>query len=716
MSQKEKLRKKKFLRNKKSFIFITILCMGIGFAFLTSNLTITGNTSVSGNKWSVYFTNVQVNEASVEASVVPTTNGTSTTSINYTVTLDKPGDFYEFTVDAVNDGTIDAMIENINMTNLDSDVAKYLSYTATYLDGTTLTEKDVLEKNTLETYKIRVEYKKDVVASDLDETGINLTLYFEVKYVQSNVVPTNKFVDLIKDDALSDETINFTENATDTNGKGIFVVNDTKNDDNPIYYYRGNIENNNALFAGYCWKIVRTTDTGGVKLLYNGSPKNLYQSNIKLEESSYTNITNDSNYPYTFDNTNKFWTNNTIIKDSYASISFSVNVAGDYILQYEIGEQDNIYIRKGWDNIDIDNSKNTGTVSFYNLKPTDNISIYYEKKTEESSEINFSIGLGSEKKGISCNNVKEESGIDNASFNNPNNSLGKVGYMYGNNYAYNSISKTGNKVYGKSYTYENGAYTLVDYKTSYIPDADYHYTCLNTETQCNELAYIYLIYGNFLYYIKLKDGKSLDDEIAEMFENKNDSTIKGLIDEWFESTFLTYFTNLRKDYNNYLEDSIWCNDRSISRYGGWDPNGGTLDKTLVFGANSRLQNGTPILSCPNKKDSFTVNETTTGNGALTYPVGLLTTDEVVLAGDSYNKSSTSTTYLYTGQYWATMTPSHYGIVDAYVYSINPSDGNLYVGTVGNNYSIRPAISVSSNVGVKKGTTGTFSNPYEFIIQ
>ena len=42
---------------------------------------------------------------------------------------------------------------------------------------------------------------------------------------------------------------------------------------NPVYYYKGNVENNNVLFAGFCWKIVRTTETGGVKIVYNGVQK-----------------------------------------------------------------------------------------------------------------------------------------------------------------------------------------------------------------------------------------------------------------------------------------------------------------------------------------------------------------------------------------------------------------------------------------------------------
>ncbi len=60
--------------------------------------------------------------------------------------------------------------------------------------------------------------------------------------------------------------------SSDTNGKGIYIRASTKNDKYPVYYYRGNISNNNVKFAGFCWKIVRTTATGGIKMIYNGSP------------------------------------------------------------------------------------------------------------------------------------------------------------------------------------------------------------------------------------------------------------------------------------------------------------------------------------------------------------------------------------------------------------------------------------------------------------
>ncbi len=66
--------------------------------------------------------------------------------------------------------------------------------------------------------------------------------------------------------------INFANTSSSTNGQGLYVFKPTVNDTNPIYYYRGAVTDNNVLFGGFCWKIVRTTKTGGTKLIYNGIP------------------------------------------------------------------------------------------------------------------------------------------------------------------------------------------------------------------------------------------------------------------------------------------------------------------------------------------------------------------------------------------------------------------------------------------------------------
>ena len=72
----------------------------------------------------------------------------------------------------------------------------------------------------------------------------------------------------------SSSGINFKQISSDTNGKGIYKQASSKDTTFPILYYRGAVDNNNLLFANFCWKIVRTTETGGIKLIYNGAPSN----------------------------------------------------------------------------------------------------------------------------------------------------------------------------------------------------------------------------------------------------------------------------------------------------------------------------------------------------------------------------------------------------------------------------------------------------------
>ena len=116
------------------------------------------------------------------------------------------------------------------------------------------------------------------------------------------------------------------------------------------------------------------------------------------------------------------------------------------------------------------------------------------------------------------------------------------------------------------------------------------------------------------------------------------STIKQAIDKWYAGTTL-------KD-NDLIADQIFCNDRSASstQTAAWTSTGATY----YYGAYGRLDsNKTPILTCPTASDKFTV-DASNGNGALTYPVGLITADEIVLAGEKYGTGN-STYYLYTNQ-------------------------------------------------------------------
>ena len=114
---------------------------------------------------------------------------TSDTEVEFHVNLKKPGDFYEFTIEARNDGTIDAMINSVSKKLNGTEITTlpaYLDYTVTYEDDIEIQDNHLLAAESLETYKIRVEYKSNISASDLPSTAQSLSLSFGVEYVQSD--------------------------------------------------------------------------------------------------------------------------------------------------------------------------------------------------------------------------------------------------------------------------------------------------------------------------------------------------------------------------------------------------------------------------------------------------------------------------------------------------------------------------------------------------
>ena len=180
---------KKAKKRTMYLLLLLILFISVGYAILQSNLTITGTTSIQDSKWDIHWNNVVITEGSVSTSNADkaTIDNTKTT-VNYNIVLDKPGDFYEFTVDAVNAGTIDGMIDvissklnNVEITTLPA----YLNYSITYSDGVPLQKNQELKANASETYKVRIEYKRDIEASQLPETTQTLNLSFSVTYKQA---------------------------------------------------------------------------------------------------------------------------------------------------------------------------------------------------------------------------------------------------------------------------------------------------------------------------------------------------------------------------------------------------------------------------------------------------------------------------------------------------------------------------------------------------
>ena len=210
-------------KNIKLAVLVLILLLGIGFAALTATLKIDGTVNVAKTTWDVHFENVSITEGSVTANPAPTSNNTTTTEMTYTINFTKPGDFYEFTVDIVNDGTIDAMVDVIaNKTyasNGTTEIAlpTYLTSTVTYSDGIAIQPNQELLHGESETIKVRVEFKKDISVSDLPSSG-DTTIVFklneEYKQKDENSKPVRKEADF-EEDTWEDMIIAYDSGLTD---------------------------------------------------------------------------------------------------------------------------------------------------------------------------------------------------------------------------------------------------------------------------------------------------------------------------------------------------------------------------------------------------------------------------------------------------------------------------------------------------------------------
>ena len=190
--------------------------------------------------------------------------------------------------------------------------------------------------------------------------------------------------------------------------------------------------------------------------------------------------------------------------------------------------------------------------------------------------------------------------------------------------------------------------------------------------------------------------------------NATNSTIKGVIDTWYKN-------NLNTNYGKYISTTaVYCNDRS-NPAGGYN----TGNTSFYYGAYTRLiANKTPSYDCATAEDKFTA-DSSTGNGKLTYPIALMTADEVSFAGGLYGTNA-PTWYYYNSAngsstgltWWWLLSPDSWFGSFAYVFYVDGSShpGYLYINNVNLAYGVRPAVSLKSCVKTSGGD-GSASAPY-----
>lgn len=148
------------------FLFVFVLLFGIGYAYLTTNLSIDGTSHVKSARWDVHFDNVANNYA-YHATVLQEPTISEKTTLSFGVSLDEPGANYKFTVDIKNDGTIPAEVSDVNISpELTDEQKQYLSYNITYDGGMPFPDTFVIGADQVVTLFVSLEYKED---SLLDE-------------------------------------------------------------------------------------------------------------------------------------------------------------------------------------------------------------------------------------------------------------------------------------------------------------------------------------------------------------------------------------------------------------------------------------------------------------------------------------------------------------------------------------------------------------------
>ena len=292
-------------------------------------------------------------------------------------------------------------------------------------------------------------------------------------------------------------------------------------------YFTTSSSDNNVLFANKCWKIVRTTETGGVKLYYSGA----YNDTDKCDVNEYLTY---GEYPRTYQY--QIWT-------PMSSVYY--------------GAQDSIWAGAGY---------------MYNR--------YYN-----------------------------------------DNSKNLFGSM-----AWNHICKSNYLISADvSYDTSNGKYTLIDpVVMPYSTSGDYNgYCCLDGSSSCETVFFDTRKIYNGLY---LSNGMKFEDAVNDMLYaddvNKYDSDVKSAVDNWYKNNLL--------NYTDYLEDIVYCSDRSIIKvendeddndlfisYIWRDPSDGDVYVFKYYYDNKQL-------SCDRITDKFSVSNS---KAKLTYPIALLSKSE-----------------------------------------------------------------------------------------
>ena len=533
-------------------------------------------------------------------------------------------------------------------------------------------------------YRIRFWISDDVIISDTDPNATYTATQFSNLFATYDISVSSEDKATLYDKILKNVSQTYIasyQDVIDANPGLNFTTQDqvsTSSVKQTVYYYTGDDAeaNANVIFAGFCWQIVRTTDNGGVRMIYNGVA---VDNKCETTRTATKGINADGN-----------GTTQTMSAASRYGRSFDYDLTtGEFIIEDSTG------LPTSWSTSD-NNSNGTedykeliGTYTCLSNSDTCT-TLYYVGSIRESNTAQAYVSK------YTIGDVAHFSQMGTSAFNPNYYSPAMVGYMFNTEYDYKYQTKSGE--YYTTATWNGTTYDLTSSNNGSAPDVEHHYIC---DTDCTKVRYYYYSTN---YYILLENGTTVEDAIYKMtgngtvetksktnnanYElNNYNSAMKGYLDNWYKKNLT--------GYTSFLDGtSVYCNDRSIRELGGWNPtNSPSLTTTLQFYQYSANRD----LNCVNETDRFAV---TNNKAELTYPIGLLTEPERNLMTANFAK---------TGQYYWGASPIAFYYLNA---SVRPVDttGDTYSPYVNFSLGARGVITLKPGTKLEKGT-GTYNNPY-----
>ena len=207
-------------------------------------------------------------------------------------------------------------------------------------------------------------------------------------------------------------------------------------------------------------------------------------------------------------------------------------------------------------------------------------------------------------------------------------------------------------------------------------------------------------------YVGFKYGTTGSSTYDATHANTNKSTILTNLETWYNNNLTTY--------EKVIADTVWCNDKTKvtdTSYNPWEFGGNATG--LGYGTNKTYYGATQRLISTSGMAGGT-GPSLKCNGELSKinsKVGLITADELALAGYAHGKNNT-TIYLQenvTDTYWWSLSPDYFSGNSADVWYVFGSSGGL--ASRGAHYTggVRPSISLKPSTNVTG--EGTSSSPF-----